>query len=150
MKTPDISRSIQIAANLGVIAGIAFLALELRQNNDLLSAQARFNNAQNQMSAVAMIVADGELSDVLSRALQGEELAPGERLRIRQLTLMLLNAWEYEFREFEDGRLTREELKIESKRQDYALFSALAPGVWDGFRVGAHPPFAEFMETEVL
>ncbi len=40
MKKLDLSQTIGILANLGVIAGIVFLGVELRQNNDLLEADA--------------------------------------------------------------------------------------------------------------
>ena len=41
MKNIDLGQTIGILANLGVIAGIVFLAVELQQNNKLLGAQAR-------------------------------------------------------------------------------------------------------------
>ena len=41
MKKIDLGLTISILANVGVIAGIVFLALELQQNNSLLAAQAR-------------------------------------------------------------------------------------------------------------
>jgi hypothetical protein len=43
MKKVDIGQVIAVTANMGVIAGIVFLALELQQNNRFLSAQAQFN-----------------------------------------------------------------------------------------------------------
>ena len=41
MKKIDLAQTLNTLANVGVIAGIIFLAFELRQNNDLLTAQAR-------------------------------------------------------------------------------------------------------------
>ena len=41
MKKIDLGRTIGILANLGVIAGIIFLGVELRQNNELMEAEAR-------------------------------------------------------------------------------------------------------------
>ena len=41
MKRLDLGQSIGILANIGVIAGIVFLGVELRQNNQLLTSQAR-------------------------------------------------------------------------------------------------------------
>ena len=38
MKKPDLGQTITIFANLGVIAGIVFLGIELQQNNELLTA----------------------------------------------------------------------------------------------------------------
>lgn len=54
MKKMDIDRSIQLLANLGVIAGIVFLAVEIRQNTESLEegrnlamAQARQDRASD-------------------------------------------------------------------------------------------------------
>jgi hypothetical protein len=149
MKKIDLGQVIQVVANLGVVAGIIFLALEIRQNSDLLSSQTRFNNLQNQMSLATMLVEDGELTELVARVMDGETISRAESLRLRQMVIMVLNTWEYEYREFEDGRLARDELKVDSKRQDYLLFSELAPGLWEQFKIGAHPPFIEFVETEI-
>jgi hypothetical protein len=45
MKKIDLGQTVQILANLGVIAGIVFLGIELQQNNALLGAQARFGES---------------------------------------------------------------------------------------------------------
>ena len=43
MKKIDLGQAITILANLGVIGGILLLAYELRQNNELIAAEGRFN-----------------------------------------------------------------------------------------------------------
>jgi hypothetical protein len=42
----DIGQIITILANLGVISGIALLMMEVKQNNRLLAAQARYGLRQ--------------------------------------------------------------------------------------------------------
>ena len=42
MKKLDLGQTITILANIGVIAGIVFLGLEIRQNNELMAAEARY------------------------------------------------------------------------------------------------------------
>ena len=49
MKKPDLGQTISVLAKLGVIAGIAFLATELKQNNELLRAEAEYNYLQNRL-----------------------------------------------------------------------------------------------------
>ena len=41
MKKIDLAQAASVLANVGVIAGIIFLALELRQNQQLVMAQTR-------------------------------------------------------------------------------------------------------------
>lgn len=43
MNVDQINRWLMLAANIGVIAGIVFLAVEIQQNNELMASQARFN-----------------------------------------------------------------------------------------------------------
>ena len=47
MKNFNLSQVITILSNLGVIAGIFFLAVEMEQNNRLLDAQVSYNLLQN-------------------------------------------------------------------------------------------------------
>jgi hypothetical protein len=47
MKKIDLGQTITILANVGVITGIAFLAAELRQNNEMMRAQTRNDIAQS-------------------------------------------------------------------------------------------------------
>ena len=150
MKKLDIHKGVSIAANLGVIGGLVFLGLELNQNNEQLSSQARYNSLQIQLAAASALVSDGELSDLVAKALDGGMLTSGETLRLRQLMIVVLNAWEYEFAEYEDGRLAFDELKVDSKRSDYDQIFGLAPDLWSSYRVGAAPAFVAFMEEQIL
>jgi len=58
----NVGESISILANTGVIAGIIFLALELRQNNNHLAAQARYSLKQYRSD-----IADSIMAHLVSR-----------------------------------------------------------------------------------
>ncbi len=47
MKNIDLGRTLSVLANLGVITGIVFLGVELRQNNELLVKEAQRARAQS-------------------------------------------------------------------------------------------------------
>ena len=53
MKKINLGQLIGILANLGVIAGIVFLAFELEQNNQLMEAEARTAGAERGATATA-------------------------------------------------------------------------------------------------
>jgi hypothetical protein len=55
MKKIDLGQTIQMLANIGVIAGIAFLAVEISQNTGMLEAQMEQGRAE---LAVAMATSD--------------------------------------------------------------------------------------------
>ena len=48
MKKSDVGQAITVLANLGVIAGIVFLAFEQRHNNELIAAEGRINHVSLQ------------------------------------------------------------------------------------------------------
>ena len=61
MQRPDLAQAIQILANIGVIAGILFLAIELRQNNEVLNAQARLQRAQTRIDGMTETLGNPDL-----------------------------------------------------------------------------------------
>jgi hypothetical protein len=75
MKQIDLGQGIAIVANVGVIVGIAFLALELRQNTAAIRGdtyQAMSDAAVLQAESLAH---DPELAVIWRRAFAGESLA---------------------------------------------------------------------------
>ena len=74
MDSNQLNRWLTLGANIGVIAGIVFLGLELRQNADLMRAQSRAEMSRDTVNLLSMHVNDPSYVDVLSRGLKGEEL----------------------------------------------------------------------------
>jgi hypothetical protein len=83
MKKLEIGQTIQILANVGVIAGIAFLGLELRQNNELMAAQARFNRLSIITDAFDTQAVEPCIADILVKDRSDERLSPTEELRVQ-------------------------------------------------------------------
>jgi hypothetical protein len=50
MKQIDYGQAAQVLANVGVLAGIIFLAFELQQNNELLNMQIRATTLEQRQS----------------------------------------------------------------------------------------------------
>ncbi len=74
MKKIDLGQTIGILANVGVIAGIVFLGFELRQNNQFLGAEARYNLLQNRQAVHLMVIQDDNVAGLLVKAAGAEEL----------------------------------------------------------------------------
>ena len=74
----DLSEIISVLANIGVLAGILFLALELRQNNRLPSAQARYSLRQYR-SDIADTIMSPHVLQATHRYSRGEDVTPAER-----------------------------------------------------------------------
>lgn len=117
MKKIDLGQTINTLANIGVILGIVFLAFEINQNNSQLTAQSRYNYFRTRIDFSLLSATDPVLTPVLAKAALGEALSPEEDVLMNSFAIAALDAWRYEFLEYNDGRLSIEELDIPRKRE---------------------------------
>ena len=106
MKNINIGQVIQIVANVGVIAGIVFLGYELRQNSEALDAQARYNHAEARSSFLFDLAANDDISSLIVKAQQGQELDTLEKYKLHNVYLSMLATWQWEFGEGQLGRIS--------------------------------------------
>ena len=89
MDADSLNKWLTLAANIGVLAGILFLALELRQNTEMMQAQARSVMSQDTVAMLTLNVNDDKYLDAVNRGLAGEELTELEQAQFRRT----YNAW---------------------------------------------------------
>lgn len=65
MKKIDLGQTINTIANIGVIAGIAFLVVELNQNQTMMRAQTRQQVSDGLVDHVMAVVIDPNLSEIV-------------------------------------------------------------------------------------
>ena len=82
MKKIDFGQTISILANVGVIAGIVFLGIELRQNNELMAAQARQASFENNRQFAEYLFENPDLAEILAKVEAGEETSPAEDIQL--------------------------------------------------------------------
>ena len=152
MKKIELGQTITILANIGVIAGIVFLALELQQNNRLLSAQAEYNMLQNRQTRV--ITQDAELAEFWFKVNSGAELNGVERLRVDAYIVDALQNWEWEYAQYQAGDLDRDDLPVTAWRNAFRGQGLRRldryPVVWESLKAGFDPEFVEFIEESVI
>jgi hypothetical protein len=92
MNSFSLGQTIAILANVGVIAGIVFLAIEVRQNQATLEEAnamnqiAVENTAQEHFSYFrALILENDELFDIWQNGMTGAELTDSEETKFREL-----------------------------------------------------------------
>jgi len=97
MKKIDLGQTVSILANLGVIAGIAFLAAELRQNNALMAAEARSNRVVIMTQTWDMLAQDPILVPLLLKDRNGERLSGEDEFRLSAfwMRVLLQTQWSY-------------------------------------------------------
>jgi len=116
MKKIDVSQTIAILANVGVIAGILFLGVELQQNNSLLRAQASQGLLQNRIYYRQEAVSNGEVAEFWARVNAGDQLSPADNVRLAFQAEQVILSWQFEYGQYLDGNLTREELPVNAYR----------------------------------
>lgn len=101
MDSDRLTRWLTLGANVGVLAGIVLLIIELDQNRDLMRAQTRHELAMGIVDLLQTPASNEQLADVLLRARSGEDLTPTELLQFQMRTNALFRYWEdvhYQYR----------------------------------------------------
>jgi hypothetical protein len=99
MKSFALGQFVQTLANVGVIAGIVFLAFELRQNNELMEAEARFNRVAVSREAYNILSTNRELAEIYVKVNNNESLTEVEHFRFRSSQMRFLINMEWIYRE---------------------------------------------------
>ena len=97
MDLDKINRWLTLVANLGVVGGIVFLAIEIRQNQTSLEESNRINRLNARTTEVqqynefrTVLAQDKELSDIWAKGLNGDALDSSESERFGHLCRNLL------------------------------------------------------------
>lgn len=149
MKKLDFAQSLGIVANVGVIAGIVFLAVELRQNNELLVSQARMNSLLARASYQQYVATnEGGIADILLKV-RDQELTGTEQFRLNVHWSLVLNNWASMFREVADGPLSESDMPIRvwaaTMRNNPSLVE-----FWEQSKQDYSADFNEYLEGSVL
>lgn len=149
MDSDRLNKWLTLAANIGVIAGIVFLVLELRQNTELMRAQSRTEMSQDVVSLLTLNVSDANYLDAVNRGLAGEELTDLEQAQFRRT----YNAWIWHWNNlvyqhrvglYDD---TEYSLQIDIVRGDISRLPGLKQHWCDHSRRNASPALIEAIEA---
>lgn len=150
MKNLDFGKTVSVLANMGVIAGIVFLAVELRQNNDLLRSQARSNLDASRVEMQQNLVQNsGGIAELVHKARIGDDLTPVEEWRLNIRRNMMLLDFESMYREVQTGPLE----EVDLPERQWARAFSNDPGfmdVWTRARDSMDSDFVRYMEARVL
>jgi len=149
MKKIDLGQTVQILANVGVIAGIVVLAVEIHQNNEALNLQARQERAAVRREMMARQVDNPALVRATVKANQGEPLTPEDvHVLDRQNVYTLVN-WVTIYAEVEDGVLSDRDIPLSAWRQGFHG-DPLMQETWAERKANFSPVFVEWMEQNII
>ena len=153
MKKLELGQTISIFANIGVIAGIVFLGFELSQNNELLAAQARYNLLL-QRADMNDTLREPYVLEAIQEQMAGDEISLGQSFALTNVSVKLLEMWEWQFHEYQAGMLDRQQLPVENWKFWYdGELGVPLPirELWELRGTASFSPeFVEFMEESVI
>lgn len=94
-----------LGANLAVLAGIVFLAYELRQNT-IASQISAGNSLESSLREMELFIAgDEDFAEILSKGISGEKVTSTEQLRLTLFYRAVLRGWQNLHYQFHTGAL---------------------------------------------
>lgn len=103
MKLDRLSQGVQVAANLGVILSIMFLAYQISENRELTRAQTRNAIATSTISLLSSEALDADLASLVRRNNDAEELSADEQFRLERWMYSYFRLWEDAHYQYRNG-----------------------------------------------
>ncbi len=150
MKKLDLGQTLGILANVGVIAGIVFLGVELRQNNELLMAEASYARFSVERERRTRVMENrGGLGDIIQKKLSGAPLDPAENYQHVLMMADTFDMFRWQFGELKAGRLPDDSIDLWALSQIWITNPELG-NIMDGQRQNLDPEFVQYTEENVI
>jgi hypothetical protein len=136
-----------LLANIGVVAGVVFLAFEIQQNNELLVQESRYSMLENQKDWKFFLNGNPEVANLIYTS-HPEKLTTIEKLRRFDILSGLLLTWQWEWEQSQSGLFGDSQLPVEGFR---ALWKSQNIRVdWVKLKPILKSGFADFLEADVV
>jgi hypothetical protein len=147
MKTIDLGKTMALVANIGVIGGILLLAYELRQNNELMAAEARQVRTGMVIDAWRFNAENGDIAEIRVRERNGEEISEAGRLRVDAYVMSVYVLLDWTFQELPASSPEMNQVrKVQS--YNFANYSEYRR-VWEARKNSFRPEFVQWMDENV-
>ena len=153
MKVSSVNEVISVIANIGVIASIAFLGIEMQQNTAMMQSQTRNSIVENQLSFYERGIENTEFSEVATRLRADPNAYPSGSTELFQYTLFILSQlrmWENEFFQYQKGLFETDEFEARTNtwKTNIALTSKL--NVWKDMENQFAPSFRNYLNKIII
>ncbi len=150
MDFSKINQSLTLLANLGVIAGIVFLAAEIRQNTEMMQSQTRDAMTEKQMDWY-MAIGTNEFASGLffSTAREGTSDLEEDQARTQTFNFMAMSnirMWENEWYQFQKGLYEEDEFLTRSSLWPGVIVQPGFRALWEGQKSSYAPDFREYLD----
>jgi hypothetical protein len=103
MNIDRMSQSVQLAANLGVILSIVFLAYQIGEQRELMKAETRTALSSQAVGLLVSEATDEGLVSAVRRSNDGEELSPDDRFRLERISQAYFRHWQNVHYQYRNG-----------------------------------------------
>jgi len=136
-----------LIANLGVVAGLIFLGIEIQQNAESTEAQVQIEMASNQLWIIDKLASE-EYREIYVKG-QRQEWESGSYEQGRYSTLLggMLIVFENEWSQYDRGLYTEESFVPQTNRWRDVMRAPGARAYWEVSRENYTEGFANFMDS---
>ena len=150
MKKPDLGQTITIFANIGVIAGIILLAVEINQNNQALGTQARLERENILREARSKRLENPDLARAVVSARAGELLSAEELFLLDEINLATLTNFSLIYGQLRDGLLDQSAIPLAPWRDSFHDHDPRMAESWSEHKKIFSPEFVRWFEENVI
>ena len=148
MKRFDIAQTIQTLANLGVVAGIVFLAFEIQQNTEMTRAQITQSRADTAIALAQAYFESAYIPEIQQKIGRGDELSGEEISRYLAFVRATLRNQDNNFQQYNRGLLGDYTPRNVTTIVDGLLLGdeTYALALWEGGKGNYSDEFIEFVD----
>ena len=150
MKKIDSGQAIRILANVGVIAGIIFLAVEIQQNSESLAIQARLDREDIIREALVRRFQSPEMLSATVKSQRGDALSDEEALILDWENHSVFIDWMLIYMQVNDGMLDEEAIPIPLWRSAFHEIYPRMADSWSANKQMYRSEFVQWMEQNVV
>ena len=138
---------VNIAASIGVLLGILFLALEIRQNTDMMRSQARDAITEKQMMFSEWVTTEPEMAVAIVAAGEGPQAMSSEQRTMYSYFLTgVWREWENSYYQYQRGLFDAAEFEPRTLRWRAQMEPDAARALWAGTRLWYAPGFRAIVD----
>ena len=141
---------VNIAASAGVILGILFLGLEIRQNTEMMKSQARDSITEKQMMFSEWVTTEPEMAKAITAASEGlDKMQPEQAMMYVYFLAGVWREWENSYYQFQRGLFDVEEFEPRMARWRSQMQTPAARVQWGRTRMWYAPGFRAVVDGYV-
>jgi hypothetical protein len=141
VKRIDLSQTVGLVANIGVMIGMVLLVYELNQNRDMMQAQTR-NSLNDGLTVMLTTLGSPEVIELVLKSENGEPLSEAEETHLRFMYDLRLRYYENVHYQYRNGLFEEEEFLAQREIWRRVLENRVYGEHWCAVRETFSPAFA--------